>query len=142
MFLKMLNSKQLEMIKSVENGSFAIPESKESFILTLKNFAFIYDFELLEREFLAACRKCYLSVAIKRGDDLGFVYRSTPMQVVKKRVYFSKLNESTSNRMIDATRVIEMSLIKDGFLVRVANQVRVTTAGIKHFNELLNKDLY
>ncbi len=142
MFLKELNSTQLEVIEAINSGGVPIPETKELFIMALKNFAFAYDFKTLEADHLAACRKCYLSVAIKRGDDLGFVYRSTPMQVVKKRVYFKKLNESVLNRGRDTRRVIEQSLIQDGFLVRHVNQVRVTTAGTKYFNELLNKDLY
>ena len=142
MFLKKLNSKQLEVIESIKSGKVGIPENKDFFMLALQSFAFAYDFESLEADYLSACRKCYLSVAIKRGDDLGFVYRSTPMQVVKRRVYFKKLNESTLNRGRDARRLIEQSLIQDGFLVRHVNQVRATTAGRKYFSELLNKELY
>ena len=142
MSLRKLNSEQVRIIGEIEAGQVATPKNKEEFSKWLKDFALAYDYKSLEANPLELCRLCYLRVAEQRGDELGFVYRSTPMQIVKKRKYFSDLRGSASNRGVDARKLVEQSLIDVGLILRVGNQVRVTAAGKQYLEKVKQSDQY
>lgn len=130
------NRIQDQILFDISTGKAGLPTNhKELYDFTLHAMTVI-DHELEERKDMHDCLRCFLSTSLKRSDEIGFVYRSIPIGVLKRRKYFERLSLRTNARGVDAMRHVELALVENKSIVRVGSQIRVTTKGELYFNEL------
>tara|TARA_R110000851_G_scaffold128931_1_gene261501 strand:- start:127 stop:561 length:435 start_codon:yes stop_codon:yes gene_type:complete len=131
MKLPELNSAQDEFLSRVAKGIHKIPSTKEDFILSVRAFFVMYNYEKHEEGFVFHSSKAFLKTLTRLGgkDKLGFAYISSVMQVVEKRRCFKDLLDSTKNRKVSATRCLIEHLLKNKWVAIHGSQIRITVEG-------------
>lgn len=131
MILPEINSAQEKILSDIANGVTKLPNTAGALISMLEAFRVAYNYEKHEEGLIFHSAKAFLKTLARLGsnDDLGFVYTSSVMQVVKRRKSFKDLSASTKNRCVRAERYLIEYLIEKKWIAVHGNQARITVAG-------------
>lgn len=129
-----VNDKQIQFVRDVRSGKVEIPQDKDKAADLLGYLLLLRDYEVLERGLIDRSKLQALKIIDQTQGRDGWVYVSYIKTQLMRRAYFKELNESTTERGIDAIRVVVREMIKDGLISTNNLEAMITTSGKEYLN--------